>query len=52
MGSQEAACIYVIVCHYSGSQKDNTHWAFVHHHKPAAAEQLNCGFISRIKPDK
>lgn len=33
--------------------KINTHWAFVHHcHKPAAAEQSNCGFVSRIKPDK
>lgn len=41
-------CVIIVV-----AGKNNTHWAFVHlYHKPAAAEQLNGGLISRIKPDK
>lgn len=41
------------MCYYSGSGKKITHPGRVHQHqKPAAAEQFNCGFMSRIKPDK
>lgn len=39
----KVACIYVI-CFYSGSWKNNTYWAFVHYHKPAAVEQLKMVF--------